>query len=118
MEIADLNHEEKVALVALVEFLVESDTAVSEQEIDHIQAIAEALGEDEFRKLAEEVDRRVEDEDGLRELLSAVQRPDAREVIFETALETAIPDGILTHESEILEWLEEEWDLQVEIGEV
>jgi hypothetical protein len=118
VEIPDLNHEERLALVALIEFLVESDAAVSEQEIDHIQDVAQAIGVEEFRSLAEEVDRTVEDEDGLRDMLRGIQRPEARELIFETALETAIPDGILTHESEILEWLEAEWDLKVEIGDV
>jgi uncharacterized protein YhaN len=118
VEIEDLNHEERIALVALIELLVESDAAVSEQEIDHIQDVAAAIGPDEFRKLAEEVDRSIEDEDALKDLLRRIQRPEARELIFETALETAIPDGILTHESEILEWLEAEWDLKVEIGDV
>ena len=117
MEIPDLNHEEKIALVALIELLVESDAAVSEQEIEQIQDVASAIGPAEFRKLAEEVDRRIADEDALKALLRTITRPEARELIFETALETAIPDGILTHESDILEWLEAEWELKVEIGE-
>lgn len=118
MEIRDLSRDEKIALVALIEYLVESDTAVSEQEIDQIQAIAGEIGETEFRLLAEEVDRRFDDEDALREFLKTIARTEARELIFEKALETAIPDGILTHESEMLEWLEKEWRIQVEIGDV
>lgn len=117
MEIRDLSRDEKIALVGLIEYLVESDTAVSEQEIDQIQSIAAEIGHEEFRSLAQEVDRRFEDEAALRGFLKTIVRREARDLIFEKALETAIPDGILTHESDMLEWLEREWAIEVEIGD-
>ncbi len=114
MDILDLTHEEKVALVGLVEFLVESDRAASDDEVAQINAIAGAVGGGNYRELAAEVDQRVSGEDGLRDLLQGVERPEARELILEKAIEAAIPDGIRGREGKILSWLKSEWGIEIE----
>jgi hypothetical protein len=114
VEIGDLNRDEKTALVALVELLAASDRDASEDEIQRIEDIAEEVGgPEEYRRLAEEVDGRFTGEDELKAFLGTIERQEAREVIFETALEIAMPDGILAREAGFLEWLEKEWDLSV-----
>ena len=114
MEIRDLSHDEKTALVALVELLASSDAGASEDDFDRIGEIADAFGgTEQYRQLAEEVDRRFADEDELKAFLATIDRQEAREVVFETALEVAMPDGIQTREAEFLEWLEDEWGLNV-----
>ena len=97
MEIRDLSHDEKIALVALVRLLVSSDAEASEDEVDRIGEIADAFGgTEQYHQLAEEVDRRFADEDELKAFLATIDRQEAREVVFETALEVAMPDGIHT----------------------
>jgi len=114
VEIRDLSHDEKIALVALVRLLVSSDAEASEDEVDRIGEIADAFGgTEQYHQLAEEVDRRFADEDELKAFLATIDRQEAREVVFETALEVAMPDGIHTREAEFLEWLEDEWGLNV-----
>jgi hypothetical protein len=114
VEIRDLSHDEKTALVALVELLGSSDKGASEDEIAKIEEISDGVGGAEaYRALAEEVDRRFRDETDLRAFLGTIQRQEPREIIFETALEIAMPEGILTREADLLEWLEKEWDLNV-----
>ena len=114
MEIRDLSHDEKVALVALVELLVSSDKEASEDEAERIGEIAQAIGgPGAYRQLAEEVDRRFADEEDLKAFLATIERQETRELIFERALELAMPDGIRSREAEFLEWLENEWNLNV-----
>jgi len=114
VEIRDLSHDERIALVALVELLASSDAGASEDEIDRIGEIGDALGgAEQYRQLAEEVDRRFADEEELKDFLATIDRQEAREVVFETALEVAMPDGIQSREAEFLEWLEDEWGLSV-----
>lgn len=114
MDINDFSHDEKVALVGLVEFLVESDRSASDEEVAQIHSIAAALGAKTYRELANEVDRRISGEEGLREFLRRVERQEVRELILEQAIEAAIPDGMRGREGEILTWLADEWNVEID----
>jgi hypothetical protein len=113
MEIKDLDHDERVALVGLIEFIGESNREVTDEELERISSVAAALGPDTYRRLADEADRRFPDEAALRRFLAGVGREEARELIFAEAVELAIGDTIQASESNLLDWLAEQWDLDV-----
>ncbi len=115
MELRDLNHEERLSLVALLEQVVESEHAVSEAEVSQIEKVVEVLGEDEYRRLVEEVDSRFTDQESLRTFLAGIGRQDARELIYGTVLETAAEDAITGPEAELLDWLAKTWNVRVQI---
>jgi len=117
MELRDLNHEERLSLVALLEQVVESEGAVSEAEVAKIERVVAALGEDEYRRLVEEVDSRFTDEASLKKFLGGVGRQDARELIYGTVLETAAEHTVSTPESTVLDWLAELWDVHLAIAD-
>jgi len=117
MDLTQLTAEERIALVALLEFVIESDGRVSEDEADRIDAVVAAIGEDAYRTAAAEVDRRFEDEDGLRAFLPSITRPEARELIYGVILEAAISDAVSARESELLEWLADVWQIASQIDE-
>ena len=114
MELTDLTHDERLALVALVENVVASDAEVSEDEAAQIDRIAAAFGDEPYRALAREVDERFEDEASLKTFLAALLRPEARELIYGTVLDAALPDVIDRHESSLLGWLATEWGITVQ----
>jgi len=114
MELNELTREEQVALVALLELVIESDAGVSESEAEQIDRIVDKIGEDAYRSAAEEADDRFQDEDDLKAFLPTITRQDARECIYEAILEAAIPDAIGVRESELLEWLAQQWNVAVE----
>lgn len=116
VEIRDLTHDERIALVALLELVVESDANVSEGELDEIAAVADELGAEEYRALAAEVDRRFADEDALKTFLRTISRQEAREVIYGAALEAALPEAVGVRESEALDWLAAEWKVSVVVA--
>ena len=113
MELADLSHDQKIALVALMEAVAMSDTDVTEAEQREIGEVARALGDQEYRSLMEEADERFADLDSLKVFLQAVEDQEARELIYGTVWEEAIANPVLNPiESVLLDWLAREWDLQ------
>ena len=114
MELSDLTHDERLALVALVENVIASDAEVSDDEAGHIERIAAVFGDENYRALADEVDVRFEDEAALKTFLAALLRQDARELIYGTVLDAALPDVIDRHESSLLGWLATEWGITVQ----
>jgi hypothetical protein len=117
MELRDLNHDERLALVALLAEMVESDSSASDAEANAIDRVVEALGEDEYHRLVDEVDARFTDEASIKSFLAGIDRQEARELIYGTVLETATADTITTPESDVLDWLARTWNVRVEIAD-
>ena len=65
MELRDLTHDEQLGLVALVEVVVSSDAAVSEDEESFVVNLAGSLGEDAYYALIDEADERCEESFGV-----------------------------------------------------
>ena len=114
MELNELTHDERLALVALVEVVVSSDTEVSASEERQIGNLAAAFGDDAYRALVDEADERFADEDALKQFLTGITRQDARDLIYGTVLDSALPDVIDTHESSLLGWLATTWGVTVQ----
>jgi uncharacterized tellurite resistance protein B-like protein len=112
VELEDLNHEERVALLALLQKVVGADGRVSEEEQDEIGELVEAFGEDGYRQAFEEAGRRFGDLDTLKSFLREVGRPEARELVMGMLLEAAIPGAVEGHESELIDWLSDAWGIE------
>lgn len=117
MELADLNKDEQVALAGLLEYVVLASGHVTEEEQAEIDAIVDAIGEDNYRIAVEEVDRRFPNEDALKKFLGTVTRQEAREVIYGTVIEAAITDTVEGRESALLGWLAKSWQVEVKYEE-
>lgn len=113
MELRDLDHDERLALLGLVQFMGESNRNVTDEESATIAQIVAALGAESYRAVAAEADERFADEDALRAFLRLVGGPEARELIYGAVLEVALGDTIQKSESELLDWLALEWRVQV-----
>ena len=116
MDVAGLNRKQRIALVALVEAMVVADGSVSEEEGAGIGALAEALGEEEYRDLVEEVDTHFPDVEALKRYLATIKETDAREFIFGTAMEEALANPDMAKD-ELLEWLAKTWNVDVAMGQ-
>ncbi|MEO6028784.1 MAG: hypothetical protein ABIR79_18115 [Candidatus Binatia bacterium] len=114
MELSELSHDEQLALVALVEVVVASDASVSEEEESFVVRLAGTLGDETYHALIDEADERFPDEAKLKDFLGTIQRQEARELIYGTVLEAALPDVIDQHESSLLGWLATTWDVTVQ----
>lgn len=115
MELKDLNQDERVALVALIEMMVQSDTRVSDNEAVRVALDAAELGPAAYRAAVEELDRRFPDESDLRAFLTTITRQEARELIYATALDAALADTPDVAEVKVLDWLAGLWKISTRI---
>jgi len=114
MELRELDHDERLALVALLELVLESDRTTVDGEVAELDKVIDALGRDEWQQLVDEVDRRFPTEVELQAFLPSIVRQDARDLIYGTALDTAIEDSVDLFESQLLDWLAKLWNVRVE----
>jgi hypothetical protein len=116
MNITDLAHNEQLALVALTELAVISDRNITANEVDKVDEIVEALGEDIFQKLADEAENRFADRQDLRAYLTGITRQDARDLIYGTVLSESLADTIPHEQAQFLDWLAAEWKITLEVA--
>jgi hypothetical protein len=117
MELSDLTREERVALAALLELVVDSNATVSDDELREVRHVVDAVGDVAYAEAADQAAARFRDEADLKAFLPSITRQEARELIYGAVLETAIPDAMNAHESAILNWLGKAWGVAVRIEE-
>ena len=117
MELKELSHEQQVALVALVEAVTLADGTVSEADEEEIGRLAGELGEDTYRELLDEAERRFHDIGALKKFLARIKDQGVRELIHGTVLEETMIDPPASHpKSELMAWLAETWNIKIEMG--
>jgi len=117
MEIADLNQDERTALVGLMKLVVLSDGNVTEDELEHVETLVDAFGEGEYQRTLDAFEKRFNDEESFRKFLRGIGREDAREVIFGTVLESAGENALDHNETDLLDWLSKAWNIKIEIAD-
>jgi hypothetical protein len=115
MELSDLTREERVALAALLELVVESNATVSDDAVKEVKNVVGAVGDLAYAEAADEAAERFHDEAELKAFLPTITRQGARELIYGALLQAALPDAMATHESAILNWLGKAWGIAVHI---
>lgn len=115
MNITDLTHDEQLALVALTELAVISDRNITANEVDKVDEIVEALGEDVFQRLADEAENRFADRGHLKAFLATITRQDARDIIYGAVLSESLADTIPHEQAQFLDWLAAEWKVTLEV---
>jgi hypothetical protein len=117
MELPDLNQDERTALVGLMKLTVMSDGNVSEDELEYVEELVDAFGEDAYQSTLDAFEKRFTDVEGFKKFLKTIGagRQDARELIFGTVLEAAGAEAIEGNEAELLDWLGKTWDIKIEI---
>jgi hypothetical protein len=115
MELKDLNGDERTALVGLVRAVVMADSQVSDDELEEVEDIVDAFGEEGYQAALDAFEGRFADEEAFRKFLGGIVRQDARELIYGTVLQGAAADAIEGGESELLSWLAEAWKIELQV---
>ena len=117
MELGDLNQDERTALVGLMKLVVMSDEEVSEDELEHIEVLVSAFGEEGYQRTLDAFEKRFQDEESFKKFLKTIGRQDARDLIFGTVLEGAGEGALDNAETGLLDWLAQTWNVKIEIEE-
>jgi len=114
MELRDLTASERVTLIALAHFCVLADNTLSAGEESVLGDLVERMGAEQYQAAASVARARISDFAALRAAVAGVTERAARELIYGTLLELAIPDSINNNEAQLLELLEAEWGITTE----
>jgi hypothetical protein len=117
MDLEDLNADERTALVGLMKLVVMSDGHVAEEEVEHVQELVDAFGEESYEATLETFEKRFSDEASFRVFLGGIARQEARELIFGTVLEGADEGALDDTEASLLDWLSTLWNVKIEIAD-
>ena len=117
MELADLNQDERTAVVGLMKLVVMSEDNVTEDELEYVEALVDAFGEGEYQRTLDAFEKRFTDEASFRSFLRGIGREDARELIFATVLEGAGEGALDGKETDLLDWLSKAWNIKIEIAD-
>jgi hypothetical protein len=116
MTLDDLSQPEQVVLLALVGLMARMDGSVSQDELELLEQIADEIGEKRF-EAARDAAAALSDGSAILEAASKVDRPEAREVIFELTYSIAVRDTIAESEAALLNELATLWGLPQRVGE-
>ena len=117
MELPDLNQDERTALVGLLKLIVMSDGEVSEDELEDVETLVEAFGDEGYQRTLDAFEKRFQDEEGFKKFLKTIGRQEARDLIFGTVLEGAGEGALDSAETGLLDWLVQTWNVKIEIEE-
>jgi hypothetical protein len=117
MELSDLNSDERVALVGLMKLVVMSDAEVSDDELEHVEMLVDAFGEDSYEDALDRFESQFHDEADFRQFLERLPRQEARDLIFGTILESAGEGALDRNETSLLDWLSRAWNVKIEIAD-
>ena len=115
--IASLTADERLALVALIERVLLSESSADEDEAEALDAFVEEFGEADYAALVARADLEFADDDRLKAFLCTIADPDARELILGTVVELAVVEGVRTGEDEWIAWTSEAWHVPVSVAE-
>jgi hypothetical protein len=111
VKLSDLVDDERVALVALLRFMVRMDGVFSATEVKALTSLAKDIGSSEFWATMRDVQQRVVTPEDLVQMVERVERRDVKEWIYGVLLGLAAIDGMDDKESQLLEWVQETWGL-------
>ena len=115
MTLAELEHHEQVALLALLGLMARLDGQVSGDEMELLHRIVSELGQDAFEKTASEA-AQLPDTESILLTAGSVTRAEAREILFELLFDMAVRESIAEREAKVLDWLAETWQLPSRSG--
>jgi hypothetical protein len=116
MTLDDLTQPEQIVLLSLVGLMARMDGSVSEDELDLLEQIADEIGEQRF-EAARDAAAALADGRAILGAAATVDRPEARDVIFELVYSIAVRDTIAESEAALLNELATIWGLPQRVGE-
>jgi len=106
------NKEEKMALISILKFMINSEGKITETELTRINELAEEKGFEDFHEIFDDVDKNVHAMNDIISLIKKVKNESHKKDILRYASELAITNGSINpQEGEVIQLLKKEWNL-------
>jgi uncharacterized tellurite resistance protein B-like protein len=111
---ATFTKDEKMALIAILKFIISTDGIITEREIEDINTVARQRGFEDFNAVFNEVDRSIKSISDLKKLIQKITDKANRKKILQYALEISKADAnVNPQEIEILKFMSKEWKINI-----
>jgi uncharacterized tellurite resistance protein B-like protein len=111
---ATFTKDEKMALIAILKYIISTDGVITEREIEDINAVAVHKGFEDFNVIFNEVDRSIKSIADLKGLIQKVTDKANRKKILQLALEISQADAnVNPQEIEIMKFMSKEWKVNL-----
>lgn len=110
-----LSNDEKVVLIGICRYIINSDGVVTESELATMNKIAEDLGFDDYQKTFNESDRLITSVELLQEKIDDLKNSINQRKILEYAIQLSRSDAcIKSDEMDIIVYAADSWDFDIE----
>lgn len=109
-----LSHDEKVVLIGICRYIINSDGVVTESELATMNSIAEDIGFEDYQKTFDESDKLITSIESLQEKIDSLKKSGNQRKILEYAIQLSRCDAcIKTDEMDIIVYAADSWDFDV-----
>jgi hypothetical protein len=109
-----LSQAEKVVLIGICRYIINSDGVVTDPELAEMNRIAEEMGFDDYQKSFDESDRLITSIDTLQEKIDSLKKSGNQRKILEHAIQLSRCDAcIKSDEVDIIVYAADSWDFDI-----
>lgn len=109
-----LSHDEKIVLIGLCKYIINSDGVVTQGELETMNKIAEELGFEDYHKTFDEADSFITSIEQLKEKIDSLKGSGNKQKILKYAIQLSRSDAhIKNDEMDIIVFAADSWDIDI-----
>lgn len=109
-----LSSDEKIVLIGMCRFIINSDGLVTPEELQLMDRIAAEIGFDDYRDAFNESDRVITSESDLHQKIESLKESSNKQKILKYAVQISRADSIISDEKmDILVYAADAWDVNI-----
>jgi len=109
-----LSHDEKVVLIGICKYIINSDGIVTPAELDTMNQIAEEIGFGDYQKIFDETDSIITSIESLQEKIDNLKKSTNKQKILKYAIKLSRSDAIIKNdEIDIIVYAADSWDVDI-----
>ncbi len=109
-----LSHDEKIVLIGICKYIINSDGVVTPAELDTMNQIAAEIGFDDYHKTFDEADSVITSIEVLQEKIDSLKKSSNKQKILKYAIQLSRGDACIKNdEMDIIVYAADSWDFDV-----
>lgn len=109
-----LSHDEKVVLIGICKYIINSDGIVTQSELETMNQIAADIGFEDYQKTFDEADSIITSIEALHEKIDSLKKSSNKQKILKYAIQLGRSDAIIKNdEMDIMVYAADSWDIDL-----
>ena len=109
-----LSHDEKIVLIGLCRYIINSDGLVTQGELETMNRIAEEIGFEDYQKTFDEADTAITSIDQLKEKIDLLKESGNKQKILKYAIQLSRSDACIKNdEMDLIVYAADSWDFDI-----